>query len=163
MKSSFGCWILIAVVLFLHGPFQTNLVHGQSTTPDFVQIQAELNDARLVWFREMAAKRYQYTFFFFRFFDPEYIVPRLVEVNERGDMELLLTMDGQSAMEWRPYVLTVEEAFAMLQTAIDQQVHELRVTFDSQLGFPTDAYIDWEEWLADEEESFTISDLCRVC
>ena len=163
MKSSFGCWILIVVVFFLHGPFQTNLVHGQSTTPDFVQIQAELNDARLLWFRQMVAKRYQYTYDFFGFFPPGYIMPRLAEVNETGDMELLLTMDGESAMEFRRWVRTVEEAFAVIQEAIDEQVYELNVTFDSQLGFPTRTYIDWDDMICDDEETFYFEDLCGVC
>lgn len=47
--------------------------------------------------------------------------------------------------------LTVEALFAELQTALDEGVFRLDVTYHDELGFPTEYYVDVEEMIADEE------------
>ncbi len=46
---------------------------------------------------------------------------------------------------------TVEGLFDILRDAYAEEAHEVRVTYDPELGFPVDFWIDYEEMMADEE------------
>ena len=62
--------------------------------------------------------------------------------------------DGDAA-EWAQ---TVEEAFALVGQAILES-SALEVEYDPSLGYPTRIDIDWDVDVADEEVTWTLSDL----
>ena len=53
--------------------------------------------------------------------------------------------------EMSPELLTVEQAFALIQDAIDQQVASITVSYDENLWYPMNIAIDYNVMMADEE------------
>ena len=58
-----------------------------------------------------------------------------------------------------PAYQTVDEMFETIASAIERQAVVLEVTYDAELHYPTDVYIDLSEMIADEEQGFTATDL----
>jgi len=54
---------------------------------------------------------------------------------------------------------TVEELFAAVEQAIVEDAHELRVTYDLELGYPAFIFIDREEMAIDEEIGYQVFEL----
>jgi hypothetical protein len=54
---------------------------------------------------------------------------------------------------------TVEELFEVIQKAINDDVAQLDVTYNTQLGYPERIYIDVDERMADEEMEHQVSNL----
>ena len=52
----------------------------------------------------------------------------------------------------------VDGLFAILLRAFDEDAHEVRVTYDPDLGVPTDFWIDYEEMAADEELGMRVTE-----
>lgn len=52
----------------------------------------------------------------------------------------------------------VDQLFDLLEDAINQRAHNIRVTYDDELGFPADFFIDYSEQIADEERGYVASD-----
>jgi hypothetical protein len=52
--------------------------------------------------------------------------------------------------------LTVEDLFADLQAAFDQNAARVTATFDAELGYPVDYFIDEDEMIADEEHGYLV-------
>jgi hypothetical protein len=57
------------------------------------------------------------------------------------------------------HVMTIDETFEEIQSAIDEGVHVLHVEYDTELGYPTSISIDYSAQIADEELSLTISNV----
>ncbi len=57
---------------------------------------------------------------------------------------------------------TVEELFAAVEQAILEDAHEVRVTYNADLGYPEFVFIDHEEMAVDEEMGYQVFDLERV-
>jgi hypothetical protein len=70
-----------------------------------------------------------------------------VETGEPVDQPVLL---------WLP---TVEGLFERIREAIDQEAEVLVVEYDEEFGYPTLASVDISRMIADEEYSFTASQL----
>ncbi len=54
--------------------------------------------------------------------------------------------------------VTIDDLFDTIQEAIDGNAFEITVTYDPEIGYPTEASIDYDARMADEEYSFTASD-----
>ncbi|HYD50673.1 MAG TPA: DUF6174 domain-containing protein [Terriglobales bacterium] len=59
---------------------------------------------------------------------------------------------------WDPY-LTIDEIFALLSAAIARPAHSVGVRYHLELGYPESVYIDYEQWIADEETGYQIYSL----
>jgi len=55
-----------------------------------------------------------------------------------------------------PEIPSIDRLFERIANAIAQDAHEIRVTWHPSLGYPMTCFIDLEEFLADEESSWTI-------
>ncbi len=60
-------------------------------------------------------------------------------------------------LEMSPMLMTVEDAFDMIQEAIDNNADSVTVTYDPELGYPMSIAIDTSEMIADEEKYYTFS------
>ena len=58
-----------------------------------------------------------------------------------------------------PASVTIEDWFAIVGSAIEQNAHLIDVDWNAGLGFPERGYIDYDDWIADEERGWTISEL----
>ncbi len=54
------------------------------------------------------------------------------------------------------YPLAIEGLFDRLQNALDQDPVQFRVTYHPDFGFPVEAFIDYDERIADEENGFRV-------
>jgi hypothetical protein len=69
---------------------------------------------------------------------------------------------GEPVAENPDVYLTVGGIFDRIQEAIDMRVASLTVSYDPDLGYPTDVYIDRDFMMADEERGFTVSSLMPI-
>ena len=60
-----------------------------------------------------------------------------------------------TAAGWFP---SVDGLFVVLLEAFDEGAHEIRVTYDPQLGVPVDLWIDYSQNTIDEELGFTVTE-----
>jgi hypothetical protein len=51
---------------------------------------------------------------------------------------------------------TVEELFAVLQHAVDEDADRIDAQFDARFGVPVDVYVDYRESWADDEHGFIV-------
>lgn len=65
--------------------------------------------------------------------------------------------DEPLAEDFEPWLLTIDEAFAKIQNAIDTNVASLDVEYDEAYGYPTTISIDINVMMADEEEYYTFT------
>ena len=60
---------------------------------------------------------------------------------------------------------TIDKLFTMLKNAytgkgdFEQKADTVNVTYDAQLGYPSDYYIDVSQTIADEEQGYTVTNL----
>ncbi|MGB1256469.1 MAG: PKD domain-containing protein [Thiolinea sp.] len=59
----------------------------------------------------------------------------------------------------RQSLLTIARRFGQLQEAYEKGAHKIEVSYDPQYGFPASVLIDYNEFIADDEVSYTITDL----
>ena len=55
--------------------------------------------------------------------------------------------------------MSVDDWFETIASAIENDAFRIDVDWDPSLGFPETTYIDFDEWLADEERGWTISEV----
>ena len=119
--------------------------------------QDELQEAKERW-QSLRPARYVYT------------VERLCFCPEDARGAVRVTVDGEtivsqlyddgraveaSAVEWFP---SVDGLFEVLREAFDGGAHEVRVSYDPQLGVPVDFWIDYSQNTIDEELGFVVTD-----
>lgn len=114
-----------------------------------------LQQARAQW-RSLGIADYRFTFQRSCFCAPSLREPALVNVL-RGDIVSVEDMAG--APQDPDLYYTVEQLFEVIEDAIDQGAARLSVTYDPGLGYPTSAFIDRSEMIADEELGFEASRL----
>ena len=71
----------------------------------------------------------------------------------------LLDSDVPAPPDTYDWYETVEGLFERLAVALESDPAVFEVTYDGTLGYPTSAQVDISEQIADEEYSFTASDL----
>ncbi|MFK8013890.1 MAG: DUF6174 domain-containing protein [Gammaproteobacteria bacterium] len=55
-------------------------------------------------------------------------------------------------------LFTITNYFDLIQSAIDDDVHELRVTYDATYGFPSNIFIDYDENAVDDTVQYFITE-----
>jgi hypothetical protein len=88
--------------------------------------------------------------------------PVIISVQQNNVTSIAYVNDGTSADTalFRDY-MTVDRLFAFLHRALSQQPDTFRATYDLQLGYPTDVYIDNNFQIADDEFGLRVSVLQR--
>ncbi len=59
-------------------------------------------------------------------------------------------------------VLTMERLFSALRQALDLQPYRFTATYHDSLGYPLEVWIDPDEWTADEEIGYRITNVGRL-
>lgn len=72
-----------------------------------------------------------------------------------GSLEDLNDTDKIPASQLTVTPMTVEDAFALIQDAIDRQADSINVTYNATYGFPTVMNLDYSMMMADEEQYYT--------
>lgn len=85
--------------------------------------------------------------------------PVLVRVRNGVRVETVVVVDdaeGPLAPNLIAFYPTIDELFGLIQEAVRDGVHELRVTYHPSLGFPTDLWVDRSPSIADEEFGYQV-------
>ena len=59
----------------------------------------------------------------------------------------------------RASLLTVKQRFEQLRDAYINGAHQIKVNYDPQYGYPSSVNIDYDQFIADEALSYTITEL----
>ena len=127
-----------------------------------VTVQSEFTENMDKW-QSKGIKDYQFAFQWSCFCTEEFVAPVIVSIRN-GEIDAIVSSeDGRAVDEsrFREY-RTVEGLFDLIQEAIDQKAHKITVTYNSELGYPEEAQIDYQEFLADEEKTFSAADLVTL-
>ncbi len=115
-----------------------------------------LDRSRDLW-RSQGPAGYRYDFTWNCFCDPAFTGPVVVHV-QAGAVTSATCQSDWTAADPSDY-RTIEGLFALIADALARDAHQVRVTYDPALGYPTSAYFDYEEFAVDEELGFSASNL----
>lgn len=59
----------------------------------------------------------------------------------------------------RADIPTIDGLFDIIESAIAQRAHELRVSYDAQMGFPMSIVLDYREMIADDEVYYEVKEV----
>ena len=87
--------------------------------------------------------------------------PVSLQVRNRRLVSVTRVSDGVAVppSEWALRYFTIDEIFDLIADARARGAHEVRVTYDPQLGYPTQVFLDMNAGVADDERHFEISGL----
>jgi hypothetical protein len=147
-----------------------------SMTVDYFAPYQEWEEVRgtnaLLW-ESMGLTSYDYTFTRFCECPGEYSgsfrvairgtdvnVTRLFTLEDDSNVTVVTSRSSTTEREvpFIQYIPTIEQLFALIQET-PTTAFALRVTYDSTYGFPSDVFIDYDEFLADEEFVVTVKDV----
>lgn len=119
--------------------------------------QTDLDTARSNWLTN-GASSYTYEVEQACFCTPDFVRPRHVTVVEGVVSEVLyldtMTEDTDFAFS---FFGPVDSFFDVIQDAFDGDAFSVNAMFDPNLGFPMEIYINYAEFIADEEYSVRLS------
>ena len=85
-----------------------------------------------------------------------------ITVRDR-DVQAVIDVDTGDPVTTELYhALTVEQLFAVVSDALNQNAHSVTVEYDDDWGYPRDIYIDYDREMVDDELSITAQDLVPV-
>jgi hypothetical protein len=118
------------------------------------EVQKNLTDNRRKW-ESTDIKNYKYTFRRDCECTQDYRGPFIISVHNGAIDEVKFADSGElvDKLNYERYP-TVEGLFRYVQAAIDKSAAKIKVEYDSELGYPISAYIDYSEQMADEELVF---------
>ena len=119
--------------------------------------QAELDRNRALW-DTSRADDYSYVLAPICFCPPDVLEPVRISVLGRVVATVAYEESGK-APEHDGYgrYVTIDDLFDTIQEAIDGKAADVAVTYDPEVGYPTDASLDYDTRMADEEYRFTAS------
>jgi hypothetical protein len=103
---------------------------------------------------------YRYTFRWICFCVPDYT--RLVSISvQSGKIKAVKYADGKNSLDRSQFerYRTVKGLFRFIQDAINKKADKIDVSYDPKLGYPTSAFIDYSQEVADEERGFEVKSL----
>lgn len=135
-------FVLTALVL------STAACDGESvmvTAPE----RLELSAARERW---ADAKPAEYQFNYTRVcFCPTLTNVRVTVRNNVVISALVIATGAELSPAEREQVPTIDGLFDLIEAAMDQNAHDLRVQYDATMGFPQSIIVDYREMIADDE------------
>lgn len=122
--------------------------------------QTKANNAKMLWAKQNLIT-YTLTQKASCFCTPEYTRPiKYSVISNSVYSDWAVYADGSGGAvtgTMVPTLHTVDQAFALIQDAIDNKAESVTVEYDSMLWYPTSISIDRSKMIADEEQYFTFS------
>lgn len=121
--------------------------------------QKDLVTNRELWEAE-AISEYSFRLQVLCFCPPEVTDPVILEISQDSIIAVVDAASGEpvESARFRNYY-TVDGLFGVIENAIDREAHELVVTYDAVLHYPTRIVIDYDEQAVDEELTLMASEL----
>jgi uncharacterized protein DUF6174 len=91
-------------------------------------------------------------------------MPVILQVRNRELVSVTRASDGAAVppSEWAFRYYAIDALFDLIADAQAKGASQVRVTYDPQLGYPTQVYLDPSTRVADDERQFEISGLTAV-
>jgi hypothetical protein len=148
------------VLIGCAGPATETAAPPQSSpTAGLAQVADRLDEMEARW-QAQGLVEYEFQFRWQCFCTPGY--RQLVQVTVvAGEIESVMAVDATPGVTLpdRDEYRTVDGLYDLLRDAVERNPYSIQVEYDETLGYPTSAYIDYEQNVADEELGFEISDL----
>ena len=124
--------------------------------------RSELNVARRRWAAQ-GPSSYRYRFQYLCFCPGSLVTPVEIQVRQGGVVAVLDPATGRPAhaAAGRP-TPTVEDLFAIVESALDREVDWVDVQYDLVLGYPAVIRVDPNSRTVDEEQSYFAGSLTRI-
>jgi hypothetical protein len=123
------------------------------------RLQAELN-ANIEKWRQAGLSNYTFEFRVNCFCPTSITAPVRINVRDTNTIESVSYVEtGDPVTEYLDLYLTVGGMFNTIQEAIDMRVANLTASYDPELGYPTNVFVDRDFMMADEERGFAASNL----
>ena len=131
---------------------------AEGDTDALREAQAQLDKHRLQW-TSNRVDTYSFVLAPICFCPQHLIDPVTIRVVNRVVASVTYVESGKAPQHdgFGRYV-TIDELFNTIQEAIDGKASQITVTYDPEVGYPTEASIDYDARIADEEYGFTASD-----
>ncbi len=134
------------------------LISGCGEDPLGPEMEA-FETARTRW-EANGPESYTYRYRLSCFCPPQLLETARVTVTEGVVTDVyLLDSDAPAPPDTYDLYLAIEGLFDRLATSLENDPVMFEATYDAALGYPTSAQVDISEQIADEEYSFTASDL----
>ena len=116
----------------------------------------ELKQNQSLWM-EQKASSYKYTFRHGCFCSPETTDPVFIEV--RNGEQISITRPTKTTLKPQGFEQygTIEKLFELVQSTINSNPYELTVEYNRQYGYPSRISINPNKNVADDEDSYTVS------
>ncbi len=130
------------------------------------QAAEDLRIHRQQW-SSLDISEYTYRFNWNCFCVPEYTQPVFITVQQHRITQVIDVESGEplSFEDFSRY-RTIDGLFNLIQDAIEQDAHQINVVYHPSTGYPVSSWIDYNEFLADEERGFQTwmadSDLLQI-
>ncbi len=120
--------------------------------------QAELDRYRALW-SSKSVEAYSFVLTPICFCPEDFVVPVTIRVKGEAVASVTFVKTGRAPEHdgFGRYV-TIDQLFDVIQEAIEDGASEVAVTYDPEFGYPTEARIDYDTRMADEEYMFTATD-----
>lgn len=124
--------------------------------------RTDLERGRAKW-EAAAIEDYAYDYQRLCFCPPQLIRPVHIQVENGQVTSGVFLDDGESVapadLELYP---TIDDLFAQLQDAIQAEADSIAASYHPELGYPTEAFIDFDRQTIDEEQGFTAGNLAPL-
>lgn len=131
--------------------------------PSNAQVRQLLDENRQRW-ESAGPSSYEMEFRWNCFCPTDLVVPVIITVQPEGIIESVVSAEDGGPVDqtaFREYE-TVGGLFDLIQEGLDQNGYQIAAEFDGELGYPTSAYIDYDQLIADEELGFSVSSLTEL-
>jgi hypothetical protein len=90
------------------------------------------------------------------------LVPVRVTVRDRDVQSVIDIQTGEPVTTELYHAMTVEQLFAVVADALEQNAHRVTVDYDLYWGYPRSIFIDYDREAVDDELSITAHGLVSV-
>ena len=148
-------FLLLALVLL------TSLVTVSCT----ISVTQELTTSEKLW-KDQRVMDYDFTLERQAFAPEDWRGPVNIQVRHGAAVSVTYVSTGAAVSEGKfDNADTIDKLFTMLKNAyagkgeFEQKADTISVTYDAQMGYPTNLYIDVSQIVADDEQGYTVTNL----
>ena len=155
-----GCLALLLSSCGGDGTTNSGGEHSFEHVPERYRALAETVHAQQERWASNGFSTYKYTYQRSCFCVPDWTRPVVIDVKDNRIGRIVYADDEVPVgpTYWKSYH-TVDELFALIDSALVRDAAQVTVQFDEALGYPTQLYIDEDLRIADEELGITASDV----
>jgi hypothetical protein len=125
-------------------------------------ILADLKIHQKLW-QSQKINHYEYIYNMICFCPPPANTPTKVFVKNKQVISVANPDTGEQIKNANlDFYKSIDQLFEVIQDAVKRNADEIQITYDSQLGYPTKIFIDYIKLAADDEVSYSATNLMKI-